>query len=208
MKAKYAAWNEAADGVGRQYTFKKSAGYKNYVKVFKKTNKSFKKQLTHLNFNLGSERYGSEYFVDICYRATQIEYPSNVGLAYLIKRQVTITDLGTNGNGTDGFVFNGNSTPTYYTSRTYQNLAELEVKSALYCRDKNNDLVVSEESNWKDFSVAQLVGFSNKWTHTDLKGCLVRYKFRETNINGRDSLRRWKLQEARICTYTSVNEDE
>ena len=49
--------------------------------------------------------------------------------------------------------------------------------------------------------------FANEATTLDLKKFVVRYNFREANKFGLDSIRRWKLQHAKICTYTSVNED-
>ena len=211
MTAKYAAWSERTSGVGPQTRINKPAGYRNFNQLFeagtdiRNYSETYRKQLTSLVFALGSERYGAEYFLDVCFRATQIRYPGNVGLYNLIKRRVTVTDIGSNGRHNDDF--NGNNTPIY-AEDTYQWLADLEVKSRLVCKDKDNRVIVDRESNWVSFATAQERSFQNYGTRADLKKCVVRYSFREANIWGLDSIRRWKLQHAQVCTYTSVNEDE
>lgn len=211
LKASYAKWDESTAGVGPQTRVNKPAGYNNYNSIFeqgvdlKDYTTAYRKQLTSLVFALGSERYGSEYFVDICFRATQIRYPGNVGLYNLIKRRVTVTDIGSNGSHHDDF--NGNNRPIYSEDK-YQWLADLEVSSRVLCKDKNNRVVLDRTSPYVSFATAQDRSFRSYGTHADLKKCVVRYKFREANRWGLDSIRRWKLQHARVCTYTSVNEDE
>ena len=212
MTAGYAAWDERTNGVSGVKNINKPAGKNKFNTLFEnnemdmtKYTQAYRKQLTSLGFNLGSERYGSEYFVDICFRATQIEYPSNVTLYNLLKRYVTITDIGTTKSSVD--TFNGNNAPIY-SEEMYQDLAWLEVKSALVCKDKDNKVLVDSETEWQDFSYGQMRSFSNWGTRKDLKKCIVRYSFREANLTGLDSVRRWKKQHAEICTYTSVNEAE
>lgn len=211
MKAKYADWAEKTDGIQNATPINKPAGYSDFNKLFDQDQDiqnhttSYRKQLTHLEFNLGSERYGSEYFLDICYRASQIKYPNDVTLYYLIKRYVTITDLGHTGSHTDDF--NGSNGPIF-SEDYYQDLAGLEIRSRLLCKDKENQIVLNLTTPWADFSTGQLKSFPNQGTRSDLKKCIVRYSFREANRTGLESIRKWKLQHARVCTYTSVNEDD
>ena len=54
----------------------------------------FDHRLTNLTFNLGSENYGSSYWVDVCYRGPQIDYWANdVGVKMTLDAQMTMTDL-------------------------------------------------------------------------------------------------------------------
>lgn len=211
LRASYGKWRESTSGAGPQTKVNKAAGSSSYKSIFEQGVKiknyttAYRRQLTHLEFNLGSERYGSEYFVDICFRASQIDYPTNVGLYNLIKRRVTVTDIGSNGSHHDNF--NG-SNGTIYSKKKYQYLADLEVKSRVLCKNKDNQVILDKKSGWVSFQTAQDSTFQSYGTHEDLKKCVVRYKFREANRFGLDSIRRWKMQHARVCTYTSVNEDE
>lgn len=55
-------------------------------------------KLDQVNFNLGSEQYGANFFVDICFRGSQIDYysPDNllsVATSNLAKAAVTVTDV-------------------------------------------------------------------------------------------------------------------
>jgi hypothetical protein len=73
------------------------------------TKEEWTRQITKMSVNLGSERYGAEFFVDVCYRGSQIEYYyaflnggfSSSGMAtpnFSLKAQATVTDmLGTSG---------------------------------------------------------------------------------------------------------------
>lgn len=210
--ATYRSWDENTTPFTAVSSKNVPAGKSVYNTLFEDGNtklknytEAYRKQLASLQFNLGSERYGSEYFVDVCFRASQITYPSNVTLLNLLKRYVTITDLGHNGSHVDDF--NGSNAPIY-SEEYYQDLSGLEVRSYLLCKDKDNKVLVNAKTKWQDFSYGQMRNFSDWSTKADLKKCVVRYAFREGNRNGQDSVRRWKLQHAQVCTYTSVNEAE
>jgi hypothetical protein len=69
-------------------------------------------------------------------------------------------------------------------------------------------MTFNEETAYTNFDSAQKIKFASRSTGADLKGCIVRYTFKETNTQGIASVRKWKAQKARICTYTSVNEAE
>ncbi len=206
MQASYADWTDNGEAMGPVQTVNKSAKnsstYGSYNSVFPGVD--FNHQLKDLHFMLGSERYGAEYFLDVCYRAPQIEYPNNVGLNYRIDEVVTITDL-VNGEGDTNFDL-GNSGTRYYTDKPYYELANLQVKSVTYCKDKDGEVVINKTTSWQSFTTAQNIALLTISTRKDLKGCVVRYIFREMNTTGIDSIRKWKKQEARVCTYTSVNE--
>lgn len=178
---------------------------------------AYKKQIKDMTINLGSEIYGAEYFVDICYRGPQIDYRHNgqtvEGLNFNLKAFATIFDI----RKADGV--------------SYNTLAGLEVKAEAKCI-LNDDF---------DYCLADVLpgetagcGQTATTTHNYTKGtnfakinngvnvsklinelsitngtnktprfCQIRYSFKET---AKTSMRKWKLQQARICTYTEITE--
>ena len=191
MKVKLANWADNGKRPTGIQNFTVNAGTNSYA-VAVADNRKFKKQILDLSYNLGSERYGAKYYVDICFRAPQIDYTNVSGLNWAIKRSVTVTDIA-GANTNDNFDLN-NSAVTY-SDVAYQTLASLEVESALYCKTKSGDVVFNEGSGWKDFSTSQVIKFTDKNTKEDLKGCYFRYSFQETEVDGTDSIRRWSKQQ-------------
>jgi len=187
FKASYTDWADHGT-VGANFTRKvKEAGKSNFNKLFT-NNEAFNKELQSLTFNLGSERYGAVYFLDVCFRATQIsyDYPGST-INWALQRQVTITDLANNG-------FN------------YEELSGLQVRAEVACRQKNGSTLTINDSGWSSFNGNDLINWAKKNITKDLEKCKVRYYFKESNRSGVASIRRWNLQEARVCTYTSFNE--
>lgn len=125
MKASYTDWSENGEyAPSNVSSVAVSAGQTDFNRIF--TNKNeWDKQLTSLTFNLGSERYGSEYYLDVCYRGPQIEYwmayqnstnqNANYWPNFSIKLQATVTDLASS-NGL-----------------RYSQLANLKVKTITTC---------------------------------------------------------------------------
>jgi hypothetical protein len=208
MTASYGNWTDNGVKVGHVTTKKYTAGASSFKRLFA-DNSKFGKQLTALSFDLGSERYGAEYFVDVCFRATQIEYPSSFDngdrLNWSILGGVTVTDLGKNASSTP-FNFNTTSNNDYEKNSTYQTLSGLKVRAILYCKNKNGHRVAPVDTGYRSFSNAQLIKLIDTNTNQDLKGCYFRYYFKESKTAGIPSVRKWKKQKARICTYSSVNE--
>ncbi len=95
---------------------------------------SWKKRIKELSFNLGSELYGAEYFVDICYRGPQIEYFEDGVLAnFSFGAQASATDFLATGvnpgdNSRDGLVI-----PGTVDGKKYTELAGLKVQAFLVC---------------------------------------------------------------------------
>lgn len=210
MSANYANWSDNGEAPTNPGSVKYTADKNNFRTLFSDTDK-FNKQLTHLEFFLGSERYNAEYFVDLCFRATQIVYPgsfnNNDRLNWRIDAGVTVTDLGTTATSTP-YAWDTTSNDDYYTAATYQSLARLTSKVQLVCKNKNGALSsVSRTSSVVDMTTAQVAKLlDNVNTAEDLKGCYFRYTFKETDGNTTAAVRKWKKQKARICTQASVNE--
>lgn len=152
----------------------------------------FNTELRSLSFQLGSERFGAEYFLDVCFRASQVDYSSVLSqLNHSLRREVTVTDL---------------------TDLEYSLLSGLEVKSVVQCfgktsnADFSGNVVYSDATNWQPFNSNTAVNFGAQNIGNNMDGCMVRYYFRESVREGINSLRPWTAQEARVCTYTEFNE--
>lgn len=178
---------------------------------------SYKKQIKDMTINLGSEIYGAEYFVDICYRGPQIDYRHNDrtvdGLNFNLKAFATIFDI----KQADG--------------KSYNTLAKLEVKAEAKCIVNDNfdycladvlpgdttgcgqtATVTHNYSFGSNFaSINNGVNVNKLINETTIAAggnktprfCQIRYSFKET---ARTTMRKWKLQQARICTYTEITE--
>ncbi len=73
-RGEFTKWRDHGDDQSNfSITIEKNAGSQDFHKLID-SDDQFGKRLKSLSFNLGSELYGSKYFVDICYRATQIDY--------------------------------------------------------------------------------------------------------------------------------------
>ncbi|MFG1483023.1 hypothetical protein [Halobacteriovorax sp. ZH4_bin.1] len=203
MKAKITKWKDHGDPQGYSW-YKKAVANNhtgNYATLLPHV-KQFDHRIKELTVNLSSERYGAEYFVDICYRATQIDF-GHKKPKYKFERKVTVTDL------KSPYDYTGDKFPRYgdvWANQTYQELANLKVKSEIFCVDKGYGGHYSLGFAKKDLSVNDIADFTDIFNKSDLKGCMVRYTFKE-KTRGRDpidTVRRWKLHGANICTDTAI----
>ncbi|OIQ20417.1 MAG: hypothetical protein BM556_00295 [Bacteriovorax sp. MedPE-SWde] len=207
--ASHANWTDNGVAPSNIQNVKYTASKNSFRTLFSDSSK-FGKQLTSLSFALGSERYGAEYFVDVCFRATQIDYPTSFNnsdyLNWAIMGGVTVTDISTQlAGGT--FDINAVNNNNVYSSQSYQDLSGLQVRASLYCKAKGKNAPVKNyTTQWTNFNDGQLKRLINDSTREDLKGCYFRYSFRESTVAGINSVRKWKKQKAQICTYSSVNE--
>ncbi len=91
-------------------------------------------RLDQVTFDLGSELYGSEFFLDICFRGSQIDYfygdpVLNATTSNAAAAAITVTDVDALGTG-DTSVGPGGVTGT---SLAYLNLSGLQTKATLVC---------------------------------------------------------------------------
>lgn len=128
MSVSAAPWTDNGEFAGASTTANLYAPDNGFNIAFNESAKDeWNKQLTKMTVNLGSERYGAEFFLDICYRGPQIEYffasQNNGGFNpngtatpnFALKAQATVTDLiSTNG-------------------LRYSQLADLKVSSKVVC---------------------------------------------------------------------------
>lgn len=227
LNASFANWTDNGEYATNIQSVSRAAKKNSFNRVFVR-DQEWDKQLTKLSFNLGSERYGAEFYLDVCYRGPQIEYYMAGSLAdtpnFLHKAQATVTDINTN---------NGLS---------YSTLADLQVSAKTVCDQQgrgsyvfahdgsgnydnpfahqiNNNMTVSggqyvKSVGYRGFNTGSNLYLINDWinlrsTKTP-RFCKTRYSFRENKRNSSDLLsqiRKWKIQQAEVCTYTSINED-
>lgn len=125
---KAAEWTDNGELAGANIARNIYAPENNFNAIFNEGIKEeWNHQITKMTVNLGSERYGAEFFLDICYRGPQIEYffdaqnnggfsPNGTGTPnFSMKAQATITDLVSN-NGL-----------------RYSELADLKVSAVAVC---------------------------------------------------------------------------
>lgn len=235
MKAGYTAWLDNGE-VPSSSSIQSKIVYANpsaFNRVFTDRNE-WNNQLTSLEYNLGSERYGTEMYLDVCYRGSQIEYYMNSQLGngssdtpnHNLLAQATVTDIVTS---------NGLS---------YTSLADLKVRvdatcdvqgvgSYVYSHDGNgnydnalahsiqnnlgggdvNFLYPSNTSSYTNFN-ANTEYLLNTWINLNNakapRFCKIRYTFienkRNATTNPLTQIRKWKVQQAQICTFTEINE--
>ncbi len=173
------------------------------------------KQLSSLTFNLGSERYGTEFYLDVCYRGPQINFNGNAASnKYAMRLQSTITDL---------ISVNG---------LQYSSLADLKVKITASCDlqgegdftgpatdDAQSHQITDVSGGDKNFSTAfsafnggANVAILNDWINNSAnkapRFCKIRYTFFENMRNNAASplsqIRQWRKQESRISTFSEI----
>lgn len=173
------------------------------------------KQISALTFNLGSERYGTEFYLDVCYRGPQIDYRrNNASNKFRMNLQSTITDLiSTNG-------------------LKYSEVSDLKVRVEGTCdlqgtgaySDAASDDALAHQIKGvtggdKNFSTkdasfkagANLV-LVNEWINNSSnqapRFCKVRYYFSENMRNNTSNplsqIRKWQNQQARISTFSDI----
>lgn len=176
-----------------------------YNSIYQTDAIAYTKQITELSFNLASETYGSEYFVDICYRGTQVAQANN-GNNYSLKGNVTVTNL----RGADA------------TAPNYQLVADLQGKADIKCfMDKNmnpTDTTPGSISYNYNITAAGFQSLSTSATQVSLltdatmngsvptgdktpRFCIARYSFKENAT----AERKWRLQNAKAAIYTEIS---
>jgi hypothetical protein len=232
VTASHTQWVDNGDSVGTIASTKKIAGVTGYNTIF--TNRQeWNNQLTSLSFNFGSERYGSEFYLDVCYRGPQIEYfyagqfggSQNNSPNFQMRAQATITDLSStiktyeelsglvvkaeavcDVQGEGAYMYAGSGNPA--TGTTYNDALAHEINGV---QVTGNQFLAS--TNYGAFNFGQNLFLLQEWVtlgnSKSPRFCKIRYSFLESKRNDSDlmsQLRKWKHQKAQICTYTEINE--
>ncbi|WP_413577647.1 hypothetical protein ACLVWU_04430 [Bdellovibrio sp. HCB290] len=221
IHATYVPWGQGADP--HKDVISGQSPY--FAHVFPGEVDAYKNVLQSLSFNLGSELYTAKYFVDICYRGSQIDY-GTINTGWNILAETAVTDFGYAPSG-----------------EGYSKLADLEMKAYVICTTQNktcehgncNDYDTqinssevaqyntsflqylnqgkfnySDKSDWEDAkgSFTQLIDNKNVdlGNHAAAKFCKIRYVYSETNGLDKNKAkhRKWQKHGANICTHTKV----
>jgi hypothetical protein len=230
LKTSYADWTENGSYAGASTSASVSATNNNFARIFTNNNE-WNKQLTGLSFNLGSERYGTEFYLDVCYRGPQIEYfqyfqgtnvtDTNAFPNFAIKLQATVTDIVTANNirysqaadlkvksevvcdtqGVGSYVYAHSGTGTYDNALAHQ-------LSGMTGGDKNFS------TNYVAFNTGANLLLLNDWINLGNaktpRFCKIRYSFienaRYNTAAPLAQIRKWANHKARICTYSEISE--
>lgn len=213
--ASHATWTDNGSPIPQEMSSTVTASNQDFSRIFTDKNE-WDNQLTSLTYNLGSERYGSEFYLDVCYRGPQLDYDGNPsGNKYSMKLQSTITDL---------IAVNG---------LRYSELSGLQVKVTATCdlqgsgnssgpaTDNAQDHQINGVSGGdKNFST-QYTSFNaganafllNDWINNanskPPRFCKIRYSFienmRNNTSNPLSQIRKWQKQQARISTFSDIS---
>lgn len=164
---------------------------------------SFKQQIVGLTINHQSEFFGSEYFVDFCYRGPNVQI--NNGSNYTLRGDITLTNL------------RASSLPSY------QLMANLEGRAEAKCMlEKPNGILTtvspgvdpynyfkSSGSTYvsMNLSASQIMllsdsGLLNVAGEKVPRYCIVRYFFRENST----AIRKWRWQQVRLAINTDISD--
>lgn len=233
----YNTWRDNSESAGTPTPSTiTSAGAQSEFNTFFADTAAWDKSLASLNFNLGSELYNAQYFVDVCFRGPQIEYfKDGVKTNWAALAQISASDFNeggseisysklaalkvksymvcdTQGAGTYKYAHNGSN----WNNGTYDS----STNEAIFTGTKGSPtgggdipMVSSGEFSLPlETSVKNLINTILTFTPGSIRFCKVRYIFEETDSakaqTGSDgpNLRKWQRHGAEICTYTEFNE--
>jgi hypothetical protein len=205
LVASTADWSDNGGAPTNTATTTVTAGDTSFARVFT-GNTEWTKQLTSLVFNFGSTRYGTEFYLDVCFRGPQVKQqgtPNHVAVL-----NTTITDL---------------------VAANYSDLSDLNVKATVTCDLQGEgtqqglpDLATNQISGISGGDVVlttDYASFASGATMTLLKDwinngnnhiprfCKVRFSFLENMRNSSvdlEQIRKWERQQARISTLTEI----
>jgi hypothetical protein len=146
MSASYNRWNAAStsnDGGFWSSTWtavNKQAGHSNYETLVNHTD-AFGTRIKNLSFKLGSELYGAEYFVDVCFKGPQMEYSEDgITTNFSLLAQASATDFISNSVNygddhpySDGFGDGRKGLTMNPSGIKYTKLADLSVQAVTIC---------------------------------------------------------------------------
>lgn len=188
----------------------------NFATVFGSDGAAFGKQLTGMTINLGSEVYGAEYFVDVCYRGPQIDYTNIPGLNFGLKGKVTVTNLRATVSGAPNYQdvakLNAKAEVRCFMQDSFDNCTADTIPGVsvgcgntadgFYNYTANSGAYTPMYTSAQETTLLSTNSFSAGATKRTPRFCVVRYTFKESAL----TMRKWKLQQARACTYTEITE--
>lgn len=130
LKAEVANWQDNGNPQGPYTAITKQAGNSDFNTLVSDSD-AWGKTIQQMHVDLGSELYGAQYFVDVCYRGPQIEYfKDGVNANFSVLAEAAATDFIANGtnpgdNSRDGLDMN--------PGLKYTQIADLTVQAFVTC---------------------------------------------------------------------------
>ena len=178
-------------------------------------NNEWNKQITALTFNLGSERYGTEFYLDVCYRGPQIDYSrNNSSNKFRMNLQSTITDLiSTNGlkySELSGLKVRVEGTCDLQGTGSYTSEATDDALAHQITGVTGGDKNFSTKD--ASFNAGANLVLVNEWINNSNnqapRFCKIRYYFNENmrnnTANPLSQIRKWQNQKSRISTFSDI----
>ncbi len=191
-----------------------------FNQLFANDGLSFGKQITELTMNLGSEVYGTEYFVDMCFRGPQIDYTNAPSLNFGVKGKVTVTNLRSSETGAPNYQdvakLNSKAEIKCFMTDSFNNCKkdaipgvttgceEGENSSDYYNYNKNSGNFTPMYTSAQETSLLSDASMNSGAGKRTPRFCVIRYTFKESV----PAVRKWKLQQARACTFTEISEPD
>lgn len=203
MSAKVVNWPDPGTDTASIPSTTVISGTSSYTRM--NSSNEWLKQLRTLEFNFGSSRYGSEFYVDICYRGAQVRGGNP---NHQIVLQTTVTDL---------------------LAATYSTDSDLNVKASVECDLQNVGTFQGAPTSTDNLASGIEVDFSYSTSYTDFstgatqglmdralnngspnvpRYCKIRYTFLENSRNDTDilsQLRKQDRQSARVSTLSDIS---
>jgi hypothetical protein len=207
MVAGTADWSDNGGAPTNVGTASVPAGDSSFARIFA-GNSEWNKQITSLVFNFGSSRYGSEFYLDVCYRGPQVRQQGSPNHA--IALHSTITDLvAANYSELADLNIKVTATCDIQGEGTHQGLPDLQANQITGVTGGD----VTHTTDYASFASGATLNLLTEWINNGNnripRFCKVRFSFIEDIRNSNDpleQLRKWEKQQARISTLTNISQ--
>lgn len=181
MKGQYSSWNQSTVDWNQTWTSTTAQAGQGSYNTLVSHGDAFANRIKELSFNLGSELYGAEYFVDICYRGPQIEYfKDGVTANWSLQAQATATDFIANSiNPGDNSQAGLDMNPT---GIKYTTLAGLKVQAITVCDQQGLGQLKYAHNNANQYNTLVNEAGFNDWNNPTSGGDFFR-KSSQVQIN-------------------------
>lgn len=213
MTASVADWSDNGDMSTNTLTINRTSGESTFERLFSGTGE-WNKQITSLAFNFASNRYGAEFYLDVCYRGPQVRHSQQGGTTpnHLLSLQSTITDLVASYSAASDLHVKAEATCDLQGEGniTYPANSNVETENEIAGLISGGDIDIS--SLYTSFSTGQTMSLITEYINTGNnhlpRFCKIRFSFLENMRNNTETpleqLRLWELQTARISTLSDI----
>ncbi len=211
LKATFSEWSDNGAPVPAGKEVSIGAGETTFARIFTSKDE-WDYQLTSLSFDLGSERYGTDFYLDVCYRGPQTKPQGNPN--YVMKLDSTLTDLvATNGlkySELADFKTRVEATCDLQGSGAFSGVPTDNAQDHQITDISGGD--ISFSTSYASYSAGSSLSLLNDWinkgNNKTPRFCKIRYYFTENMRNNAAdplaTIRRWTNHKARISTLSDI----